>query len=286
VVQLARCGFVLGSEGARLGRSSRAGAKGWRLDSARINSWAGLGHGATIFGLLVWALSALLSGPAMASTNMAPPDRHGPPPRQTVSTRAERIDLAQAEQATRKVADHVLASADAAGLPFAVVDKRQAVLSIYRADGRLAGSTPVLLGRTPGDAATTGVGDRAQQARLRPSDLTTPAGRFAAEPGHNRSGEAIIWLDYANALAIHRLRPAPPAERRPERLASPWTSDHLITSGCVVVPPAFYDSVVQVVLGRGRSVVYVLAQDGSSTVPLQTRRQARAESQTATPPGP
>jgi hypothetical protein len=164
------------------------------------------------------------------------------------------------------------------------VDKKNALLSVYRGDGRLAGSTPVLLGRMPGDSATPGVGDRAQSAQLRATDRTTPAGRFLAEPGHNRSGEAIIWLDYANALAIHRLRPSPPAEQRAQRLASPRPTEHRITAGCVVVPVAFYETVVQQVLGHSRSVVYVLAQDGQSHLPLRLHEQAQA--QTVTPPIP
>ncbi len=180
------------------------------------------------------------------------------------------------------MADQVMAAADASGLPFAVVDKESALLSVFRADGRLAGSTPVLLGRMPGDLAAPGVGDRAQTGQMRSSDLTTPAGRFAAEPGRNRSGESIIWLDYANALAIHRLRPAPAAEQRARRLASPWPSDHRITAGCVVVPVAFFEGVVHQVLGRSRSVVYVLGQDGRANLPLRLQVQAQA----ATPPSP
>jgi hypothetical protein len=235
---------------------------------------------------MVWALTAMVSGPALASAGAAVvPDQQGNAPRQNITAQAQRVDPAQVGHATRRMVSEVLATADAAGLPFAVVDKRQALLSIYRADGRLAGSTPVLLGRAPGDVATPGVGERAQRAQLRPGDRTTPVGRFAAEPGRNRTGEAIIWLDYANALAIHRLRPSPPAERRAERLASPWSADHRITAGCVVVPVAFFTGVVQAVLGQGRSVVYVLGQNGPSGVPLPMRRQALAESGTASPPG-
>jgi hypothetical protein len=196
--------------------------------------------------------------------------------------RDERIDPARLQHATRRLVDQILATADAAGLPFAVVDKKNALMSIYLADGRLAGSTPVLLGSMPGDSATIGVGQRAQSAQLRPADRTTPAGRFMAEPGRNRTGEAIIWLDYGNALAIHRLRPAPPAEQRAQRLASPWPTDHRITAGCVVVPVAFYESVVQQVLGRSRSVVYVLAQEGQASLPLRMQVQG----QTAAPPEP
>lgn len=91
-------------------------------------------------------------------------------------------------------------------------------------------------------------------------ERTTPAGRFASEPGRNDKGEAIVWIDYRASLAIHRLRAAPAAERRPERLASPAPDDKRISLGCVVVPVEFYESVVGPSLGRGRGVVYVLPE--------------------------
>ena len=86
------------------------------------------------------------------------------------------------------------------------------------------------------------------------------AGRFASEPGRNDKGEEIVWIDYAAALAIHRLRPAPAQERRPARLASPTPDDNRISAGCIVVPVAFYDTVVAPTLGSGRGIVYVLPE--------------------------
>lgn len=100
---------------------------------------------------------------------------------------------------------------------------------------------------------------------LRPDEKTTPAGRFAAEPGRNLQGEAIIWLDYAAKLAIHRLRPDFQGERRAQRLATASVADNRISLGCIVVSVAFYEKVVWPVLGKSRSVVYVLPEAG----PLQ-----------------
>ena len=60
--------------------------------------------------------------------------------------------------------------------------------------------------------------------------------------------------------AGHRLRPANSNERRPERLASQAPNDHRISFGCVVVPVAFYDSVISPLLGKARGVVYVLPE--------------------------
>jgi hypothetical protein len=44
-------------------------------------------------------------------------------------------------------------------------------------------------------------------------------------------------------------------------MRSPDAREHRISAGCVVVPQAFYDSVVQPVMGHGRTVVYVLADN-------------------------
>ena len=117
----------------------------------------------------------------------------------------------------------------------------------------------MLLGATLGDQM---VPDAALRTPGRPSldERTTPAGRFASEPGQNDKGEPIVWIDYQASLAIHRLRPAPAAERRPARLASAAPEDKRISLGCVVVPVEFYESVVAPTLGRGRGVVYVLPE--------------------------
>jgi hypothetical protein len=129
----------------------------------------------------------------------------------------------------------------------------------------------VLLGATLGDQ---GVPDAALRIPGRPSldERTTPAGRFASEPGRNDKGEPIVWIDYQASFAIHRLRAAPAVERRPARLASPAPEDKRISLGCVVVPVEFYESVVAPSLGRGRGVVYVLPES----------RPARALFDTAT----
>jgi hypothetical protein len=43
-------------------------------------------------------------------------------------------------------------------------------------------------------------------------------------------------------------------------MASADPRDKRISAGCVVVPVAFFDSVVSPVLGRGEAVVYVLPE--------------------------
>lgn len=159
----------------------------------------------------------------------------------------------------RYAAHWVLRNADNAGRPFAIVDKKGAQLYVYAADGRLAGASAVLLGLATGDEPVPEIANRSP-AGLAPAQRTTPAGRFASEPGHNDKGEDIVWFDYDAALAIHRLRPSPAIERRRERLESSLADVRRISFGCVVVPVAFYDEVVSPLLGRHRGVVYVLPE--------------------------
>ena len=143
--------------------------------------------------------------------------------------------------------------------PFAIVDKRRATLAVHAADGRLVGEAPVLLGLTPGDTEPASARGKDPSA-LRPHERVTPAGRFEAQPGHNLTGERIVWFDYGANLAIHRLRPAPASQQRPQRLASTRLEDRRITLGCVAVDPAFFDQVVLPTLGAGPSLVYILPE--------------------------
>lgn len=156
-----------------------------------------------------------------------------------------------------QIVERALASGDARGKPFAVVDKKQARIYVFDAEGRLAGVAPSLLGLAKGDASVPGVASKIGTG-IPLDERTTPAGRFESEPGRNIKGEAIVWVDYDAAIAIHRLRPAPAAERRPQRLASANPEDRRISLGCIVVAPEFYDSVVAETLGRRRGVVFVL----------------------------
>lgn len=160
----------------------------------------------------------------------------------------------------RYVAQWALDSGDAAGKPFLIVDKQDARLYVFHPGGQLLASTPVLLGSAVGDHTVPGVGQRAQTGQLAPEERTTPAGRFLTQPGRNLKGEHVIWVDYASAFAIHRLRPGSSHARRTARLASATPGDNRESLGCVVVPVAFYLEVIQPLLGRARGVVYVLPE--------------------------
>jgi len=163
---------------------------------------------------------------------------------------------------------------DAAGRTFAVVDKVAGRLFVFDGEGRLLGTSPVLVGATPGDTSAPDIGKR-QISGIRPDERTTPAGRFEARMGVGPKGEDILWVDYENALALHRVVTHVPQERRLQRLASNVASERRITYGCINVPEAFYDRVIRPAFALG-GVVYIL--------PEQRRAQEFFGSHEAAPP--
>ena len=152
-----------------------------------------------------------------------------------------------------------VASGDNQGRPFAVVDKKNARLHVFGADGRLRASSPILLGLARGDRSVPGIGER-EMSKIRPHERTTPAGRFVSEPGRNLGGEDIVWVDYDAAISMHRVRANQASERRLQRLASATAADNRISYGCINVPASFYDAHVKPVLGTAHGVVYVLPE--------------------------
>lgn len=150
-------------------------------------------------------------------------------------------------------------SGDHRGMPFMVIDKRQARLWVLDAQARVVGSTPVLLGLAVGDDTVPGIGERPLE-QVRPEERTTPAGRFGVEPGRNLSGEDILWLDYDAGVSLHRVRTANKADRRLERLASPTVADNRISYGCINLPVAFYEQVIKRMFEARGGIVYVLPE--------------------------
>ena len=206
-----------------------------------------------------WGLMrrALRSGAVLCGLGLATLGSHGDP--MPAPAALQKVDFAghSASLDVRQTAEQAIAAGDALGKPFAVVDKRQARIYVFDATGRLVGAASSLLGLAKGDTSAPGVASKVSTG-IPLAERTTPAGRFESEPGHNIKGEAIVWVDYNAAVAIHRLRPAPAAERRPQRLASSNPEDRRISLGCIVVTPEFYDTVVAPTLGQQRGIVYVL----------------------------
>jgi hypothetical protein len=160
---------------------------------------------------------------------------------------------------TRHMADWVIDSGDNRSMPFAIIDKMDAKVFVFDAHGRLRGAAPALLGLARGDYAVPGIGNR-KLSDIRPEERTTPAGRFVASLGYNFNGKDVLWVDYKNAITLHRVITTNPKERRLERLASPTPLDKRISYGCINVPAKFFDNVVKPTFTGTSGIVYVLPE--------------------------
>jgi len=178
-----------------------------------------------------------------------------------VAHHAQRVNFERehASAEARHVADWVVHSVDNHGMPFAIVDKRDARVFVFEADGRLRGAAPALLGLARGDDTVPGIGDR-PMASIRPEERTTPAGRFLASLGRNQRGKEILWVDYDGAISMHPVVSTKPEERRLQRLATPTPLDNRISYGCINVPAQFFDNVVRPAFTGTNGIVYVLPE--------------------------
>jgi hypothetical protein len=169
----------------------------------------------------------------------------------------------KASRDARAVADWVVDSGDSRGLPFAIIDKKDAKVFVFSATGKLHGAGPALLGLAIGDDAVPGIGNR-PLSTIRPAERTTPAGRFVATLDFNLKGKEILWVDYAGAVSLHPVAVGTPAERRQQRLASPTPLDNRISYGCINVPARFFETVVHPAFTGTSGIVYVLPETRSA----------------------
>lgn len=165
---------------------------------------------------------------------------------------------AAAAQAASEFAAQVMRSGDAGGRAFGVIDKQAATLWLFDKQGQAVANTPVLVGQAKGDTAPADIGTR-PLSRVKLHEKVTTAGRYLTEPGKNHKGEDIVWLDYDNALSMHRVRNVP-KEFRTKRLLTPAVDDNRISFGCVNVPASFYDRYIDLMFSRTAGVVYVLPE--------------------------
>jgi hypothetical protein len=181
---------------------------------------------------------------------------------QIFKARRANFERAHASRDARGIADWVVDSGDNGNLPFVIVDKKDARVFVFDADGQLRGSAPALLGSALGDDAAPGIGDRALSS-IRPEERTTPAGRFVAALGGNMRGEDVLWVDYDTATSMHRVLTTNPKERRLQRLATPTPLDNRISFGCINVPVKFYESIVKPAFTGTNGIVYILPETRS-----------------------
>jgi hypothetical protein len=160
---------------------------------------------------------------------------------------------------SREMADRVIATGDAQGLPFVIVDKIGASVFAFDASGRPLGAAPVLLGLARGDRSAPGIG-RLRLANIAPAQRITPAGRFDARLGANLAGHRILWIDYDAGLSLHPVVTSNVAEQRLRRLATPSVLDNRISYGCINVPARFYEEIIQPLFTPAGGIVYILPE--------------------------
>ncbi len=146
---------------------------------------------------------------------------------------------------------------DAGDRAFAVVDKRNAHIYVFSPQGRLLGSSWVLIGLAPGDNSEPGIGDK-KIADITPDERTTPAGRFVTMPGRNAHGRPVVWIDYDAAISMHSVVTDVPSEQRLQRLAATDPAEHRISYGCINLPPEFFAAVALPAFAQRGGIVYIL----------------------------
>jgi hypothetical protein len=176
-----------------------------------------------------------------------------------------------------ELAGWVVASEDSQGYPFAVIDKAAAQILVFGGDGRLRGAAPGLFGSAVGDHTAPGIAGLALR-EIPGRDRTTPAGRFVGGFGPSIDAGRVLWVDYDTAVSIHPTATGVPAEKRPERLASPSPDDNRVTHGCINVSPEFYEQIIRPTFERG-GVFYILPDEASIEETFPEFAQSHATTQ-------
>lgn len=176
-----------------------------------------------------------------------------------------------------ELAGWVVATRDSEGYPFAVMDKAAAQILVFGGDGRLRGAAPALFGSAVGDHSAPGIAGLALR-EIPGRDRTTPAGRFVGGFGPSIDAGRVLWVDYDSAVSLHPTATGVPAEKRPERLASPSPDDNRITHGCINVAPEFYERIIRPTFERG-GVFYILPDAASIAETFPEFAQSRATTQ-------
>ena len=164
-----------------------------------------------------------------------------------------------ASEDSLRMAQWILDSRNNHGLSFIIIDKKAARVFVFDPNGKLRGASAVLLGAAIGDDSVPDIGNR-KLSTILPEERTTPAGRFVAALDRNIAGKDILWVDYANAISLHRVITSNALERRAQRLASPTTSDKRISYGCINVPAKFFDKFVIPAFRKSNGIVYILPE--------------------------
>ena len=241
------------------------------LDTVIVTS-AGLLRRACRTGMGLWLAFALVApqaalaggaaSGAVAKAAASTKSRKAKPSKRSRTKAAKPVEAAplvlppQSEPASRMIA-WIAAEHDNAGLPYVVIDKQAASLLAFSAKGDFLGQTPVLLGVGVGDDSSPGVGAK-DLADIGPAERTTPAGRFVSKFGRAFGHQRVIWVDYANSVAIHAVITTHKSEHRVDRLVSPTPDDNRISFGCINVGTKFYTRTLTPLFQKKGGIVYIL----------------------------
>lgn len=241
------------------------------LDDVVVTS-AGLFRHACRTGMGLWLAFALVApqaalaggatGGAAAKAAASTKSRKAKAPKRSRTKVAKPVEAAplllppQSEPASRMIA-WIAAEHDNAGLPYVVIDKQAASLLLFSAKGEFLGQAPVLLGVGVGDDSSPGVGAK-DLADIGPAERTTPAGRFVSKFGRAFGHQRVIWVDYANSVAIHAVITTHKSEHRVDRLLSPTPDDNRISFGCINVGTKFYIRTLTPQFQKKGGIVYIL----------------------------
>ena len=200
------------------------------------------------------APAAFAAGKVRAASQPAKagPNRH----RQRTPARTVLPEAARSE-AVSQLIEWITTSKDNGPYPYAIIDKQAARLFLFDSEGKSLGSAPVLVGMATGDDSSPGIGSKLL-SRIGPAERTTPAGRFLARYGIAAGGQNVLWVDYADSVAMHAVITTNRRERRVQRLRTPTAEDNRVTFGCINVPTTFYHSRVRTLFTGDGGIVYIL----------------------------
>ena len=232
--------------------------EGTQPQGARLRSRNQIAVGVAALALVLAGAFALRQPPAdvVATSGTAGPGIHAP------QASPAKFGTEMPSPDARLLANWVVGTHDNGQHAFILVDKKEARAYVFRPDGQLQDSAPVLLGAAHGDTIAPGSGDKPLSAMTQDEKIT-PTGRFVAKPGVNADDEDVIWVDYDAAISMHRVRPKVESEHRLERLASLATDDNRISFGCINLPVTFYEDVARPTVDRYGAVIYVLPEQRS-----------------------
>lgn len=197
-----------------------------------------------------------LAAASLALVAAAPPVRAAVP--KIPSAQANFDKLKPSANASRMLS-WIVASGDNLELPFVIVDKAGARVFAFDRAGALKGSSAALLGLGRGDQSPAGIGQR-RLADIAPAERITPAGRFLASLGNDLGEADILWVDYDNAISLHRVIAGNRKDRRLQRLATASAADNRISYGCINVPVQFFEGVILPLFDRTNGMVYILPE--------------------------